>query len=278
MKSKQYYWIFVIIVVILVSGCSTVDEKAPEEIENVATLPAEPERLVHDVQRIDADRESSSPIKVPANTEAPQDLALPFGVEDLDLFIDMISPFGLIRHSKDRNFGHGGIDIPLNVGDPIYAVGSGTIIKNKLATDGRGGYDITLYLKEGDREGEAWVFLYEHFELEQNIEVGTKVQKGQLIGKSVINFGSNHMGLIYLFSDLQNSKDNRCWVDHLTAEDKEKFEGEFNKLKTTPKFIRAWNDVNEEGMYPTRGALDKEKYPDGPQLCYPLGTDVRIPI
>jgi len=40
-------------------------------------------------------------------------LALPFDIQDIDLYQRMISPFGLIRHSKDSGIGHGGIDIPL---------------------------------------------------------------------------------------------------------------------------------------------------------------------
>ena len=35
--------------------------------------------------------------------------------------------------------------------------------------------------------------------------------------------------------------------------------------------------VVEEGRFAYRGLLDEAEFPDGPQLCYPPGTDVRVP-
>ena len=219
-----------------------------------------------------------APVHQSLRTSAPTDLALPFRLEDIDLKRKLISPFGPIRHSKDRQHGHGGIDIPLNPGDPIYAVADGTIIGIDPATDGRGGFDVRILLKEGDRDGEAWAFLYEHIVLNSGFAVGTAVHRGETIGSSAIKIGANHMGLVYLFNGWQYSRDPKCWIEHLSAEDRAKFMREFARVGTTSNFVHAWRDAHEEGMYPYRAGLDTERFPDGPQPCYQLGTDLRIPV
>ena len=55
-----------------------------------------------------------------------------------------ISPFGIIRHSRDAGHGHGGIDIQLNANAPIYAVADGTILSADVSSDGAGGSDVKL--------------------------------------------------------------------------------------------------------------------------------------
>lgn len=40
--------------------------------------------------------------------------------------------------------------------------------------------------------------------------------------------------------------------------------------------LKIVDKIKIEGKHPFRGLLDKTKHPDGPQFCYPIGTDVRI--
>ena len=90
----------------------------------------------------------------------PSDLFLPFRTKDVGGSSEFISPFGIIRHSRDAGHGHGGIDVPLNANAPIYAVADGAILSAEASSDGVGGSDIKLLIF-GSR-GEGWGFLYEH--------------------------------------------------------------------------------------------------------------------
>ena len=48
-------------------------------------------------------------------------------------------------------------------------------------------------------------------------------------------------------------------------------------VRTGPRFISSWQANTREGQLPFRELLNAEKYPGGAQLCYPRGTDVRMP-
>jgi len=200
------------------------------------------------------------------------------GAEAMEGGSDFISPFGPIRHSRDSGHGHGGIDIPLDTGDPIFAVAGGVIITNDFAEDNRGGNIVDLLIEPGYREGEGWMFKYEHIILESGLDVGSEVKRGQLIGKTAMTSGNNHLQLSYFFNDFKFDKNKICWVDQLEPADKNILEEKFNEIRNSQEFIELWENVNEEGYYSNRGLLDKENFPDGPQLCYPLGIDVRIPV
>ena len=73
---------------------------------------------------------------------------------------EFISPFGIIRHSRDSGHGHGGIDIPLNENAPIFAVAEGTILSAEESSDGAGGFDVKLLITGSG--GEGWGYIYEH--------------------------------------------------------------------------------------------------------------------
>ena len=224
------------------------------------------------------DHKSESENVVSRQIKAPINLALPIIVEDIGGGSDFISPFGPIRHSRDSGHGHGGIDIPLDTGDSIFAVADGVIITNDFAEDNRGGNIVYLLIKPGDREGEGWIFMYEHIILKPGIDVDSQVKRGQLIGTTAMTYGNNHLQLSYIFENYKFHKNQICWVDQLEPADKSSLEERFDEIRNSQEFIELWENAKEEGYYNYRGLLDKENFSDGPQLCYPLGIDVRIPV
>ncbi|MDO8408287.1 MAG: peptidoglycan DD-metalloendopeptidase family protein [bacterium] len=209
---------------------------------------------------------------------APTNLALPIIVEDIDTIQGLLSPYGIIRKSGDGGIGHGGIDFPLIYRSPIYAVASGTIIKNNVEDSG-GGKTVDVLIVPGEFQGEGWIFTYDHLALEPGLAVGSTVQKGQKIGINAFEQrGNNHIGLEYHVESFSIARTKICWVDLLEPTARQQLEDEFNKIKNTQTFLESWQTANAESYYQYKGLLDNTKYPDGPQLCYPLGTDARIPM
>jgi len=68
-----------------------------------------------------------------------------------------------------------------------------------------------------------------------------------------------------------------CWVDNLESGDRAELQSAWDSAKVTDEFIQGWSTLVMEGNYIFKGFLDSEKFPDGPQMCYPIGTDVREP-
>lgn len=209
---------------------------------------------------------------------APTNLALPITVGDVDTIQGLLSPYGIIRKSGDGGIGHGGIDFPLVPRSSIYAVANGTIIKNNVE-DGGGGKTVDVLIVPGKFQGEGWIFKYDHLALESGLAVGSTVQKGQKIGINAFEQrGNNHIGLEYHVENFTIARTKICWVDLLESMAQRQLEDEFNKIKNTQTFLESWQTANAENYYQYKGLLDKTKYPDGPQLCYPLGTDARVPM
>ncbi len=209
---------------------------------------------------------------------APVNLALPIIVEDIDMINGLLSPYGIIRKSGDGGIGHGGIDFPLVNGSSIYAVANGTIIKNYVEDVG-GGKTVDVLIVPGEFQGEGWVFKYDHIALEPGLAVGSNVQKGQKIGINAFEQrGNNHMGIEYHVENFTIARTKICWVDLLESTARQQLADKFNQIKNTQTFLESWQTANAENYYQYKGLLDKTKYPDGPQLCYPLGTDARIPM
>ena len=49
-------------------------------------------------------------------------------------------------------------------------------------------------------------------------------------------------------------------------------------LRVHPDFAGVWSQVDfNEGMLPFKELLNIATCPNGPQMCYPQGTDVRVP-
>ena len=203
-------------------------------------------------------------------------MALPFRKEDVGDSNEFISPFGIIRHSRDAGHGHSGIDIPLNANAPIYAVADGTILSTELSSDQAGGSDVKLLISEN--RGEGWGFLYEHVALEPGITLGSAVAKGQLIARNGLttNRRNNHFQLSYMFNEYSFYRDHRCWVDHLDSSSKKLLLDYFNSHGALVKLTAQWEAASEEGINAYKDLLNRDRFPDGPQLCYSLGLDVRV--
>lgn len=246
-------------------------ETAP--LQKPAALP-KPSQTPHSTNQSEQARD---PWRDPISP-APTTLALPILIKDIKADDELISPYGVIRHSRDGGIGHGGIDFPLERGSPIYAVANGTIIKNNLEDVG-GGNTVDILILQSEFPGEGWIFKYEHIALGPGLTVGNAVQKGQKIGVNALTErGNNHVGLEYHFKSFTIARNKSCWVDRLEPAARQQLESEFNRIKMTPAFIQSWQTANEEGYYQYRGLLDEAKYPSGPQLCYPLGTDARMSV
>jgi hypothetical protein len=215
---------------------------------------------------------SETSTKTSENTP-PSGLALPFDQSDLNLTTAVINPFGPVRFSMDNNIGHGGIDIPLSYNAPIYAVSIGIIVEVLEGSEGGGGKDIKLLIGATERADEGWIFIYEHVVLASGIELNSSLAKGQLVGTVPASLPTNHMQLTY-WKNTYNTN-SLCWIAQLESSD---FEDYFlETIRNTANFISSWNDIIQEGYYPFRAFLDTSNYPDGAQLCYPMGTDVRLP-
>ena len=143
------------------------------------------------------------------------------------------------------------------------------------ASDGAGGFDVKLLILGSG--GEGWGFLYEHIKLEPGINVGSTVTRGQPLGRNGLTTDrrNNHLQLTYMFNDYKFYSDQRCWVDHLDNTSRTTLLDYFDSIKTTEKFTALWRSATEEGMNAYNELLNKDRFPEGPQLCYSLGLDVR---
>ncbi len=282
MKNKIIIW-FVVVIVLMVGAFYYFSKDNYSGIGEDVGAEYDSKIAQNDIQNSPTNKDIHDNNKPNQNYEiySLTNLDLPFDVDDINGGNKFFTPFGLIRHERDKGHGHAGIDIPLSKGDDIYAVSDGTIIINKPATDGGDGNsfegnNVVLLIAGGYNEGEGWGFLYEHINLDSEINLGSIVDKGQLIGTSALTNGNNHLGLAYYFDDFKYTRDSKCWVDNLNGEDKQRLLAEWEEISMSPEFINSWTDSFEDGAYPYRALLDKNNFPNGPQLCYDYGLDVRI--
>lgn len=260
-------------------------EETPKEKpkkESVAKQEIKPEpATLPSSSKINSSAKMPPPAEDPWNdpiVSAPINLVLPLAVADIEEAETVLSPYGIIRKSGDGGIGHGGIDFPLRKNGPLYAVASGTIIKNNLEDPG-GGKTVDILIMPGKFQGDGWIFKYDHVNITPGLKVGDYVEKGQQIGTNAfVERGNNHIGLEYQIKNFTIAREKICWVDRLKPIAKQQLENKFNQIKKTPAFIQYWQTANEEGYYQYKSLLDEIKYPNGPQLCYPLGTDARIPV
>lgn len=203
-------------------------------------------------------------------------LELPFNISDINDLMGEINPIGVVRFSLDESgTGHSGLDVPLKFGAPIKAVADGKIVLTGEAGDSWGGKKAFQLLKP-TRSGEGWAFLYEHIKLADDLKVGKEYKTGDIIGTKAAPDGyTAHFQLSYNFSDYEYIRDVQCWVDMLSEDSFSKLNQWWEKYQKSPHLLGSWRTTFEEGKFPFKGLLDKIAYPDGPQLCYDLGTDVR---
>ena len=226
---------------------------------------------------------SSEPTVPDVNDTAewpPVNLALPVPAAAV-LEGSIVNPFGVVRSSLDlAEFGHSGIDLVSAQGTAIHAVGDGVIVTVEAATDGFPGDAVRLLLSTNAPAGEGWVFLYEHVSLLAGLGVSSTVAKGEQIATNPLEIGrSNHLELAWVFNNFRFHRDQRCWVVDLEPTERAALEERFdNVLRVHADFVGVWSQVDfNEGMLPFKELLNIATYPDGPQLCYPQGTDVRVP-
>ncbi len=226
---------------------------------------------------------SSDPTGPETNDTAglpPVDLALPVPAAAL-LEGAIVNPFGIVRSSLDLGaVGHPGIDLVSVQGTAIHAVGDGVIVSVEAATDGFPGDLVRILLSTDAPEGEGWVFLYEHISLLSGLVVGSTVTRGEQIATNPLEIGrSNHLELAWAFNDFLFHRDQTCWVVQLEPTERTALEDRFNNvIRVHPDFVGVWSQVDfNEGMLPFKELLNIVTYPEGPQLCYPKGTDVRVP-
>ena len=226
---------------------------------------------------------SSDPTGPDVNDTAvlpPVNLALPVPAAAL-LEGAIVNPFGVVRSSLDFvELGHSGIDLVSAQGTAIHAVSDGVIITVDAATDGFPGDAVRLLLSTDAPQGEGWVFLYEHISLLAGLGVGSTVARGEQIAMNPLEIGrSNHLELAWVFNNFLFHRDQCCWVVDLEPTERTALEERFNSvLRVHADFVGVWSQVDfNEGMLPFKQLLNIATYPDGPQMCYPRGTDVRVP-
>ena len=90
--------------------------------------------------------------------------------------------------------------------------------------------------------------------------------------------GNNHLELAYTFNNHQFHRNQSCWVEQLDPSERTRFVDRFNnEFRTSAQFISSWQTIREEGFFPFKELLNGNKYSDGARLCYPQGTDERVP-
>ena len=215
------------------------------------------------------------------DTTTPTGLALPVDVSQI-IEGAIVNPFGVVRSSLDNTAaGHPGIDLVSAMGSPLFAVADGVIVSVVPATDGFPGHLVRIVIGSDAGTGEGWLFLYGHVQLTAGLGVGSAVTRGQRIGDNSLEGErtSNHLELSWGFNSFQFLRDQRCWVDLLASAQRTELLDRFNNvLRVHPEFISAWGTVDfNEGMLPFKELLDLSRFPSGPLMCYPRGTDVRVP-
>lgn len=209
-------------------------------------------------------------------SEVPSDLSLPFNISDIDGENGEINPIGVVRFSKDEgDVGHSGIDVPLFENSPIYAVSNGKIVVIQEAGDPWGGMGVIQLLK-GTVDGEGWGFVYEHINLGDGLLEGDEVKRGEVIGSKAAPAGfTAHFQLSRLFNNYRFLSDIQCWPDFLSGNDNKNLLLWWDEYSKGQQLVNSWRTTKEDGKYPFRELLEVALYPDGPQMCYELGTDVR---
>ena len=247
------------VVVAIYSGCGGA---------NPATAPTEPSPTPTSTQTILATR------AIP-----PNNLVAPIDPTAISLEGAPINPFGIVRSALDQGpVGHPGIDLPSAAGTPVLAVAAGRIVTVGQAEPHHlAGQEVRLLIGEGPEAGTGWVFLYTHVALAAGIRIGTEVAAGRPFANSPLSpSDGNHFELAWAFNDFRFHQDLTCWVHQLNGAEQTSFEEHFNTvLRTDPRFIDGWMNMTFEGRFPFRALLDTQLFPEGAQLCYSPGTDVR---
>jgi murein DD-endopeptidase MepM/ murein hydrolase activator NlpD len=86
---------------------------------------------------------------------------------------------------RGREAYHGGIDIPAPQGTPILAVADGVVIAKFMNEDNPKGIEIMLRHSPQDTGHQIWIYTqYTHLLKMPTLDIGQRVQMGQVIGKT----------------------------------------------------------------------------------------------
>ena len=213
----------------------------------------------------------------PTTASLSTGLTMPVRVDDINLR-GVINPLGVVRSSLDRaSLGRSRIDVALNTGAPIFAVGAGWIVSVRPSIDSRPGDLVKLLLAADSTPGNGWVFLYEHVTLLAGFGVDSVLTRDQPITTNTLD---RRLATTWSWPTPPTTTSctrPRCWVDQLDGPGESDLVNRFNTaLRTDPRFIATWQAVKSEARLPSRELLNTTKYPDGARLCYPTGTDNRV--
>ncbi len=113
--------------------------------------------------------------------------------------------------------------------------------------------------------------------LNKEIQIGDTIEQGTTIATNALDDGTNnHIQYAYWLEDFKKQRDAICWAETLGAKEKIKLEEYFEKyFRNNESFLKSFGALSIENMNPYKALLDKEVFPNGVQLCYPAGTDVR---
>lgn len=204
----------------------------------------------------------------------PTSLGLPFAIEDIDFAHGGVNPMGVFRFDQDQ-LAHPGIDILLYNDSQVTALTDGKILRmDQDAWDGA--YEIYIQVEDSD-----WQYTIHPVWPADGIQVGDSVTKGQALGRFYGGYRQNpgtiHVDVRYFQSsngEIQ-AQEPLCWPDFLSDSDRQAFYQKYHQFNTHADFVSSWHSLNNDGVYPFRNLLSQQYSPDGPQLCYPFGTDVR---
>jgi hypothetical protein len=234
----------------------------------------------HDIlqQETKHSQESSTTTSQSLNTQGiSNNLSLPFNIEDLSKNSAILNPLGIIRHNKDKGHGHSGIDFPLKQGSQIVAVSNGKIIEINKDSETEGDEKLVILLKDSGN-GEGWVYVYEHILIANDLKIGDKINKGDIVGSHIQSNRTSHYQLSRSFNNYMFYEEGKCWPDLLNPEEQASLNNFWQQYRVSDHALGVWKSSNEDGNYSFRALLDKEKFPNGVQLCYIPTVDARIPL
>ena len=209
-------------------------------------------------------------------SETPNNLSLPFKTEDIQKSSAILNPLGIIRNDRDSGQGHGGLDFPLTPNSKISAVADGEVVEISKVSSLPGDEKLVTLLKSTSG-GEGWIFIYEHILINDDLKTGDKVKRGDLLGTHILEGRTSHYQLSHAFNDLKFYEPGQCWPELLVSDDQKALNSFWETYRKSDYALGVWDSVIEDGNYAYLALLDKDKYPDGVQLCYPQNTDARIP-
>jgi len=220
---------------------------------------------------------SQSETQDQSSSQPPDNLSLPFNINDISLNKGILNPLGIIRHDRDSGHGHGGIDIPLKPGSTVTAVSGGEVVEISKVSNTPGDEKLVI-LVNPTNNSEGWVFLYEHLLINRALKVGDKVEKGDYLATHEQDSRTSHYQLSYAFNNLEYYEQGLCWTENLSEDDQKSINEFWETYRNSDYAQDAWKSITEDGNYSYLALFDETNFPNGIQLCYEGNTDARVPL